>query len=77
MQVSALDRDHNSVLHVAAYYGNAAAIQALLESGWHVDSLNKDRETPLHWAAQVLPMLILSRRAYPLCQTVYARRPDV
>ena len=56
MQVSALDRDHNSVLHVAAYYGNAAAIQALLESGKVEAGLLRRQSTNGQTAIEVAAM---------------------
>ena len=41
----------------------------LLDEGWHVDGLNKERETPLHWAANLgqtkAVQLLLSRFADP------------
>ena len=38
-------------LHQAASAGDLDKIKALIAAGWKADSLNSDRETPLHWAA--------------------------
>ena len=56
-------------LHQAASAGDCARIKQLLGDGWHVDGLNAERETPLHWAANLgqteAVKLLLSRFADP------------
>ncbi len=56
-------------LHQAASAGDCDRIKQLLGEGWHVDGLNKERETPLHWAANLgqtkAVQLLLSRFADP------------
>eukprot|EP01044_Picomonas_judraskeda_P003128 COSAG03_NODE_250_length_9949_cov_12.982538_4_plen_1117_part_00 len=52
-------------------------LQDLLDGGWHVDSLNKDRETPLHWAAAFgnlkAVQLLLDSGADPLRKDRWSR----
>lgn len=56
-------------LHQAASAGDCARIKQLLDEGWPVDGLNAERETPLHWAANLghtkAVHLLLSRFADP------------
>lgn len=56
-------------LHQAASAGDCRRIKQLLDEGWHVDGLNAERETALHWAANLgqtkAVQLLLRRFADP------------
>ena len=67
-------------LHQAASAGDCVRIMQLLDGGWHVDGLNAERETPLHWAANLgqskAVQLLLSRQADPTLKDRWNHTPS-
>jgi ankyrin repeat protein len=45
------DANHMQALHLAAKGGNREVTEAVLSAGAHVNAVDKDGFTPLHWAA--------------------------
>merc|ERR1719461_302662 len=50
--VNLVDESGNTVLHLAAHFGSSTIVSGLLDSGANAGALNKDKQTPLHWAAK-------------------------
>ena len=50
--VNLVDESGNTVLHLAAHFGSSTIVSGLLKNGANAGALNKDKQTPLHWAAK-------------------------
>ena len=48
--VAARDSQKQTALHVAALYGQAAMVRALMDAGTAVDVAEREAMTPLHFA---------------------------
>ena len=50
--MEASDKNDQTVLHYAAYFGNVSVLSTLLEAGAEPDAKDQEERCPLHIAAQ-------------------------
>ena len=50
--LEASDKNDQTVLHYAAYFGNVSVLATLLEAGAKTDAKDQEERRPLHIAAQ-------------------------